>query len=130
MIKLELNGLSPAAFPDPERSGGKVARHGRKQVKKRVGGALRMAASTLLRRGSYLGARFRKLRARRGAPKASKAMARYLGCLVHRILTHGQAWIDQGTKAFEEKNRQREFNDLQRKAEALGLQLSPRAAIT
>ena len=116
--------------PNRDVSGGKVIRHGRKQVKNRVGDALRMAASTLLRSESYLGARFRKLRARRGAPKAIKAMARYLGCLVHRILTHGQAWIDQGTKAFEEKNRQREFNDLQRKAEALGLQLSPRAAIT
>ena len=52
-------------------------------------------------------------------------MACYLGCLVYRILTHGQAWVDRGTKDFEEKNRQREINDLQRKATALGLHLLP-----
>ena len=90
-----------------------------------MGNALRLAAVSLFRSESYLGAKFRKLRARRGAPKAIKGMARYLGCLVHRILTHGQAWVDRGTKNFEEKNRQREINELLRKATALGLQLSP-----
>ena len=116
--------------PNRDVSGGKVLRHRRRQVNNRVGNALRMAASTLLRSESYLGSKFRKLRARRGAPKAIKVMARYLGCIVHRMLTHGQAWVDQGTKVFEEKSRQRELNELQRKAEALGLQLSPRAAIS
>ena len=52
-------------------------------------------------------------------------MARFLGWVVYRMLTHGQAWVDRGTKDFEEKNRQREINDLQRKATALGLHLLP-----
>ena len=82
--------------------------------------ALRMAASSLIRSESYLGARYRFLRIRLGAPKAIKAIARYLACLVYRMLTHGQAWVDRGTQEFENKRAQREFSSLQRKAAALG----------
>ena len=114
--------------PRQDVSGGKVIRSRTKQVSNRVGNALRIAANSLYRSESYLGARFRKLRARRGAPKAIKGMARYLGCLVYRIIKYGQAWVDRGVKVFEEKNRQRELDQLQRKAAALGLQLSPLAA--
>ena len=111
--------------PRQDVSGGKVIRQKSRRVNNRVGNALRLAAVSLFRSESYLGAKFQKLRARRGAPKAIKGMARYIGCLVYRILTHGQAWVDRGTKNFEEKNRQREINELLRKATALGLQLSP-----
>ena len=114
--------------PRQDVTGGKVIRSRTKLVSNRVGMALRLAALSLFRSESYLGAKFRKLRARRGAPKAIKAMARYLGCLVYRILTHGQAWVDKGVKVFEEKNRQRELNELMRKATELGFNLSPREA--
>jgi transposase len=118
--------------PNKDVSGGKVIRHRSKRVKNRVGNALRMAANSLHRSESYLGARFRKLKARRGAPKAIKGMARlaqelkahYLGCLVHRILTHGQEWVDRGTREFEEKYRQRQINQLMRKAAELGIPLA------
>ena len=82
-----------------------------------------MAASTLIRSESYLGAKYRSLRARLGAPKAIKAMARHLACLVYRMLTHGQAWVDRGTQAFERKNAERQLAMLQRKAAALGWKL-------
>ena len=111
--------------PRQDVSGGKVIRHRTKRVNNRVGNALRIAAYSLSRSESYLGAKFRKLRARRGPPKAIKGMARYLGCLVYRILTLGQAWVDRGTKNFEQKTREREINDLQRKAAALGHHLVP-----
>ena len=110
--------------PNKDVSGGKVIRHRSKRVKNRVGNALRMAANSLHRSESYLGARFRKLKGRRGAPKAIKGMARYLGCLVHRILTHGQEWVDRGTKEFEAKYRQRQINEVMRKAAELGIQLA------
>lgn len=51
-----------------------------------------MAAQTLIRSDSYLGARFRYLRARLGdikVIKAVKAMARVLACLFYRLLTLG-----------------------------------------
>jgi succinylglutamate desuccinylase len=94
-----------------------------RKVKSRVAATLRMAASSLIRSQSYLGARYRCLRTRLGAPKAIKAMARYLACLVYRMFTHGQAWVDRGTQAFESKRTQRELLSLQRKAAALGYQV-------
>ena len=57
-------------------SGGKVLKQGTLKLKNRVATALRTATNTLLRSDSYLGARFRSLRTRRGAPNAIKAMAR------------------------------------------------------
>jgi transposase len=110
--------------PDKDVSGGKIIRQGRKRVNNRVSNALRMAANSLHRSESYLGARFRKLKARRGAAKAIKGMARYLGCLVYRALTYGQAWVDRGAKEFEEKYRQRQINELIRKAAELGIPLA------
>jgi len=50
-------------------------------------------------------------------------MARYLACLVYRMLTRGQAWVDHGIQQFERKNTEREKAALQRKAAAMGMQL-------
>jgi transposase len=60
-------------------SGGKAIRHTSEKTSNRVAAVLRMAASSLFRSDSYPGARYRHLRTRLGAPKAIKAMARYLG---------------------------------------------------
>ena len=110
--------------PNKDVSGGKVIRQSRKRVNNRVGNALRMAANSLHRSESYLGARFRKLKARRGAAKTIKGTARYLGCLVYRVLTHGQEWVDRGAKEFEQKYRQRQINELMKKAAELGIPLA------
>lgn len=112
-------GLSPSR----DISGGKVLKQGTLKVKNRVATALRTAANTLLRSDSYLGARFRSLRTRRGAPKAIKAMARYLACLIYRMFTHGQAWVDRGAQEFEKSRAQRELSALQGKAAAHGFKL-------
>jgi len=112
-------GLSPSR----DISGGKVLKQGTLKVKNRVATALRTAANTLLHSDSYLGARFRSLRARRGAPKAIKAMARYLACLIHRMFTRGQAWVDRGAREFENRRTPRELTALQRKAAAHGFKL-------
>lgn len=124
-FKDEQNFVSWAGLtPNKDVSGGKVIRQSRKRVNNRVGNALRMAANSLHRSESYLGARFRKLKGRRGAAKAIKGMARYLGCLVYRVLTYGQEWVDRGTKEFEQKYRQRQINELLRKAAELGIPLA------
>jgi len=109
--------------PKRDISGGKVIRHRREKTSNRVAAVLRMGASTLLRSDSYLGARYRNLRARLGAPKAVKAMARYLACLIYRLLTQGQEWIDRGAERFELQRQQRELSALQRRANSLGFQL-------
>jgi transposase len=114
-------GLSPSR----DISGGKVLKQGTVKVKNRVATVLRGAANSLLHSDSYLGARFRSLRTRRGAPKAIKAMARYLACLIYRMFTRGQAWVDRGAREYENRRAQRELSALQLKAAALGFKLAP-----
>jgi transposase len=109
--------------PKRDVSGGKVIRHVWVKGRNRVANALRMAAESLKNSQSYLGARYRSLRGRLGGPKAIKAMARYLACLVYRMLTKGQDWVDRGAAYYEQRRQQRELIHLQHKAKALGLQL-------
>jgi transposase len=110
-------------------SGGKVIKHEKKKVKNRLTAALRMGAETLERSQSYLGGRYRYLKARLGGRKAVKAMARYLACLIYRLITKGQAWIDRGAAYFEQKKADREMRSLQRRAQAMGMQLIPVATV-
>ncbi len=113
--------------PKRDVSGGRVIRHTREHRTNRVGNAFRMGAQSLLRSHSYLGARFRYLRAKLGAIKAVKAMARVLACLFYRLLTQGQTWVDRGTAEFELRRQQREFAALRRKAQDFGMKLVPTA---
>ena len=111
--------------PKRDVSGGKVIRHVWVKGRNRVANALRMAAESLKNSQSYLGARYRSLRGRLGGPKAIKAMARYLACLIYRMLTKGQDWVDRGAAHYEQRRQQRELIHLQHRAKALGLQLVP-----
>jgi len=111
--------------PRRDVSGGKVIRQRPRKSNNRVANALRMAAESLSRSDSYLGARYRNLRARLGGQKAVKAMARYLACLVYRLLTKGQAYVDRGAAYFEHKRTERDMAILKRKAVELGMQLVP-----
>ena len=72
--------------PDNRITGGKVIRRGTRRVVNRAATALRIAATTLLRSQSYLGAQFRRFRSKLGAPKAITAMAHKLAVLVYRML--------------------------------------------
>jgi transposase len=111
--------------PRRDISGGKVIRQKSRHSKNRVANALRMAAQSLSRSQSYLGARYRHLRGRLGGQKAVKAMARYLACLVYRLLTKGQAYVDRGVAYFEGKRIEREMARLKRKAAQFGMQVVP-----
>lgn len=102
-----------------------MIRHTREKSRNRVTVALRMAASALDHSQSYLGARFRCLRARLGSPKAIKAMARYLACILYRLLTKGQAWVDRGSEQFEQIRQKRDLAKLQVQANARGFRLVP-----
>ena len=110
--------------PKRDVSGGRVIRHYSMHSRNRVAQALRMAAESLHDSRSYLGARYRALRGRlRCGVKAVKAMARYLACVIYRMLTKGEAWVDRGAAYFEQKRQEREFHHLQRRAAAIGMQL-------
>jgi transposase len=110
--------------PDNQITGGKVFRRGTRHVQNRAATALRMAASTLWRSKTYLGAKFRRLRARLGAPKAITAMAHMLARLVYRMLKYGEKYVDKGMNYYEEKYREHEIRSIQKRAKELGLQIA------
>jgi len=107
--------------PDNRITGGKVIRKGTRHVINRAATALRLAATTLLRSQSYLGAQYRRLRGRLGAPKAITAMAHKLARLVYRMLKWGHEYVDKGLQYYEDRHRQQELRFLQKKAAKLGL---------
>jgi hypothetical protein len=109
--------------PSNETSSGKILKRRTRKVVSRAATAFRNAAVTLLRSQSYLGAQYRRLRTRLGAPKAITAMARKLACLFYRLIKHGQQYVDKGTEHYEAKYREQQIRSLTKRAQKLGLQL-------
>jgi transposase len=109
--------------PDNRITGGKVLRRGTRHVINRAATALRLAATTLLRSQSYLGAQYRRFRGKLGAPKAITAMAHKLAVLVYRMLRWGHAYVDKGLQYYEERHRQQQIHLLKKRAAKLGLQI-------
>ena len=98
-----------------------MIRKGTRHVVNRAATALRLAATTLLRSQSYLGAQYRRLRARLGAPKAITAMAHKLARLVYRLLKWGHEYVDKGLQYYEERHREQQIRQLTKRAAKLGL---------
>ena len=109
--------------PTNEQSGPRILIRRTRKVVKRATVAFRNAAATLLRSQSYLGAQYRRLRTRLGAPKAITAMARKLACLFYRLVKHGQQYVDKGTEYYEARYREQQIRALAKRALKLGLQL-------
>jgi hypothetical protein len=109
--------------PTNEKSGGKILNRRTRNVANRATVAFRNAASTLIRSQSYLGAQYRRLRTRLGAPKAITAMARKLACLFYRLIKHGQQYVDKGTEYYEARYRQQQILALEKRAKKLGVQV-------
>src|SRR4029077_16451200 len=109
--------------PDNRTSGDKVLPRGTRQVVNRAALALRLAANCLLRSQSYLGAQYRRLRTKLGAPKAITAMAHRLASLFYRLIKHGQLYVDKGTEYYEARYRDQQIRSLTKRAQKLGLEL-------
>jgi transposase len=109
--------------PGTKVSGGKVLSAKSKPVANRAAATLRMAAFTLFRSKSALGAYLRRQRSRLGAPKAITATAHKLARLVYTMLKHGNAYVDAGQEYYEERYRTRVVQNLKRKAQELGFSL-------
>jgi transposase len=109
--------------PTNETSGSKVLNRRTPKVVNRAKVAFRQAASTLIRSQSYLGAQYRRLRTRLGAPKAITAMARKLACLFYRLLQRGQQYVDKGMEYYEQRYRDQQVRFIVQRAKQLGLQI-------
>jgi transposase len=102
-------GLCPGA----KISGGKVLSAGTKRSVNRVRQVLKMAAMTLSRSDSALGAFYRRLCSRMDKPRANTATAHKLARMVYFMLTRGEAFVDQGQQRYKQQQRERSIGRTQ-----------------
>jgi len=109
--------------PNNTITGCRVKRTRTKQTANRCADALRVAAQSLWRSKSYLGAIHRRFRARLGPPEAITATAHKLARIVYRMLKFGEAYVDKGERHLEIQHRERDLKSLVKRAKQLGLLL-------
>ena len=111
--------------PGNKISGGKLLSSNTRRSSSRAAALLRLAATTIGRSDTALGAFYRRLSARIGKQKAVTATARKIAVLFYNAVRHGMTYQDQGAAAYDERHRQRVLANLQRRARTLGYALAP-----
>src|SRR4029078_86752 len=111
--------------PSNKVSGGKMLSSRTRRSGGRAAALLRLAAVTVGRTGTALGAFFRRLSARIGKAKAVTATARKIAVLFYNAVRHGMDYADSGGFYYEESYRRRVLTNLQRRAKAFGYVLQP-----
>jgi transposase len=114
-----------ALAPHNKISGGKVLSSKTRRTSNRAASLLRLAAVTVGRTDTALGAFYRRLSARVGKAKAVTATARKIAVLFYNTLRHGMSYADPGAAYYEDRYRQRVLSNLQRRAKSLGFVLHP-----
>jgi transposase len=106
-------------------SGGKVVKNRKKpgSASARVGAALRMAALTVRRSQTALGAYYRRIAQRCGADVAVFATARKLAQYIYRLLRWGQPYVDEGATAYEQRYHEARVKRIAASAKQLGYAL-------
>jgi transposase len=118
--------------PNWKKTGGKVQSSKTRKGKNRAATALRLAAWSLIRSHSYLGAYLRRQRARLGAPKAITATAHKLARILYNLLRHGIEYMHKQEADYAQQVRDRLEKQLRRRARELGYELKtiPNTTIT
>jgi transposase len=111
--------------PGNKISGGKVLSARTRRSGNRAAALLRLAATTVGRTDTALGAFYRRLSARVGKAKAVTATARKIAVLFYNALRHGMDYTDPGASEYEERYRHRVLINLQRRAKSMGYVLQP-----
>lgn len=113
--------------PGCKISGGKVLSAHTRKTTNRLAAHLRLAAVTVGRTSTALGAFYRRLAARIGKAKAVTATARKIAVLFYNAMRFGMAYQDPGADHYESRYRERVVKQLHRRAAEFGftLQASP-----
>jgi len=109
--------------PGNKVSGGRRLSGKTKPSANRAATTLRMAASTLYRNQTALGAYLRRLKSRLGPAKAITATAHKIAKIIYNMLRYGAEYKEAGQDYYEQQYRDRIVKNLKRKAEELGFNL-------
>jgi transposase len=83
-----------------------------------------MAASTLYRNETALGAYLRRLKSRLGPAKAITATAHKIAKIIYNMLRYGTKYQEAGQDYYEQQYRDRVVRNLKIKAASLGFSLT------
>jgi transposase len=124
---------SPKAFsswlglcPGTKISGGKRLGGKTKISKNRVAEALRMAASTLSKSQTALGAFLRRMKSRLGPAKAITATANKMAKMLYMMIKGRVKFQEPGPDYYEHTNKERTMKRLRKFADRMGFDLSPK----
>jgi transposase len=118
--------LSPAC----KISGGKVLSSHTRKTTNRVAALLRLAAVTVGKTSTALGAFYRRLAARIGKAKAVTATARKIAVLYYNAMRFGTAYADPGANHYEHEYKERVIKQLHRRAAEFGFSLQPAGGVS
>lgn len=116
--------------PGCKISGGKILSAHTRKTSSRITVALRLAAVTVGRSNTALGAFYRRLAGRIGNAKAVTATARKIAVLFYNAMRYGMDYRDPGADHYEQQYRDRVIKQLHRRAAQLGYALQPRETPT
>ena len=111
--------------PRNKITGGRLISSKTRSSTNRFAEALRMAAMTIGKTDTYLGAFYRRKAASIGKAKAITATARKLAVIIYHMIARAAPFDEPGVQAHDEQHRKRVLNNLKRRAKSLGLQLVP-----
>ena len=111
------------ACPGSNTSGGKNRSGKNRQTTNRLWTALRLAAQTLARSKSALGAFYRRLRARLGPEKAINAAAHKIARMIYFTLKYQRPYTDPGPDHYLEQHRDKVVRTIEKRAKKLGYTL-------
>ena len=126
-------GLDPSPFPSEKHfsswaaispnnrvTGGRVKSSRTRKSDNRVGRAFRLAAQSQARSPSWIGVFYRRIRKRRGAPKAVTATAHKLARIYYHMWTTGEPYQEMDADAYEQKHKERILNNMKKTAKRMG----------
>jgi transposase len=109
--------------PNNKISGGRVLSSRTKHVVSRTATILRMAAMTVRRSQTPLGAFYRRKQAHLGAPKAITATARKIACLIYSLIKEQKEYQEQDLTAYTIDYKKRAIAILRKRAADLDCEL-------
>jgi transposase len=116
-----------ALAPNNRISGGRLLGSRTPPSANRAAAIFRLAAMSLGRTETALGAFYRRLAARIGKPQAITATARKLAVLVYRVLSGRLVYTDAGAHVYDQQQRTHAVRRLRRRAVDFGFDLVNRA---
>jgi len=114
-------GLAPI-----KNSSGKSNRRSRKKFTTHAGQIFRLSAQSVGKSKNYaLGAFYRRISAKKGAPVATKATARKIAVMYYNAMTKGLQYVEQGIEQYNKQYQETQLRILMKKAKQFHFQLVP-----